>query len=509
MLESGMTPSCSLPDSAGQEKRRRFSFGIVLIMLLAIGLRVWGLQVQSFTMDETTELGIARTSIGQIILKKDGFPPLYHILLRGWLQVFHSDEAARWLSVLFGGLSILTLWKMTSWLGDARARIWTAFLVAISPFHIWYSQESRAYALYFLEAALALWFFFRAIETDRPRDWILYGLACLAGVYTHYCFPLLIIVNGLVLLIEKRTWNTLKYALLTHAGMGILSLPILWLLRIDMGYPTIYPTPFNVAALGYTYFTFLAGYSIGPSMRELRVLSPSQAIVRFLPWVLVVGFGVLVLGREGLRGRWDRIRWRRLAIVALVPVVLCGFLLAMLNVGFKVQYVLWASIPLFILLGTGLSKGIHRWPIRVSLMALCLVFAVSLYNRHFVERYMTEDTRKLGAYLASQPNREAPVLVTSYYMARPVRHDLGEGWVVHPLPSVKRRGEGLKRALKVLKDTVPDGSDFWLVYTRAFYGDPGGRLKDALLKDGMIQWETGFAGIELYRGKSDKMIKTL
>ncbi len=60
-----------------------FSPTMVLILLIAVGLRVWGLQGQSLTMDEVAEIEIAKGSLGEILLAKDGFPPLYHVLLNG------------------------------------------------------------------------------------------------------------------------------------------------------------------------------------------------------------------------------------------------------------------------------------------------------------------------------------------------------------------------------------------------------------------------------------------
>ena len=91
-----------------------FSPTMVLILLLAIGLRVWGLQGQSLTFDEVTEIEIAKGSLGEILLAKDGFPPLYHVFLWGWLKIFQHDGSARWLSVLFGSLTVLIMWNLGS-----------------------------------------------------------------------------------------------------------------------------------------------------------------------------------------------------------------------------------------------------------------------------------------------------------------------------------------------------------------------------------------------------------
>jgi uncharacterized membrane protein len=75
-------------------------------MVLAAGLRLWGLQSQSLTMDEIADIGWATRSIGGVIHARDGFPPLYGLLLHGWLATFPGDASARYLSAILGVLAI-------------------------------------------------------------------------------------------------------------------------------------------------------------------------------------------------------------------------------------------------------------------------------------------------------------------------------------------------------------------------------------------------------------------
>ena len=480
------------------------SIYIVLILVLATGIRVWGLQAQSLSMDEVYEIGLAKAaSIKEVVLAKDGFPPLYHLLLRGWLNVFQSDDAARWLSLVFGCLSVPVIWRMARRLGGPESGYWAALLLAVSPFHIWYSQLSRAYALFFLVSTLAVWFFLRALETDRTRDWSFYALSCLAGLYSHYFFIILVLVCGIIIVTEKWPWHGLKRAMVTYACMCLCALPLLWILGQDLAYQSRsgIKISFNIAAMGYTYFSFLAGYGIGPSLRELHVMNTGQAIVQFLPWLLLVGACITILGIQALKGL-DGKQFGRLLILLLVPVLLCGLLSEIFEVGYKVQYVLWAAIPLYILMGSGLFRNIHTWPTRISLLVLCAVCALSLYHRRHDLRYQTEDTRSLSAYLVKRSSSDVPVFVLSGYMAGPVRYYLGDEWSVRGLPGVRKQEEGLKEALGCIKEVTEPGSPFWLAYTRAFHGDPGEWFKQTLLAKGTIHIEAEFAGIELFKGVS-------
>jgi len=151
-------------------------------------------------MDEIAELGIAAAGIRDIVDVADGFPPSYHFLLRGWLGIFGADSAARWLSVLFGVLTIPVIWNLGRDVGGRGVAAWSATLLALAPLHNWFSREARAYSLYVLVAALAMWLFFRALDRNGRADWLAFALVAVCGVYVHYFFPVLLAVSVLVLL---------------------------------------------------------------------------------------------------------------------------------------------------------------------------------------------------------------------------------------------------------------------------------------------------------------------
>ncbi len=474
-----------------------------LILLLGAGLRVWGLQVQSFSSDELLELAIVHKTPAEIILEPDGFPPLYHLLLHGWLRVFANDLAARWLSLVFGCLAIFVMWKLAPWLDDVKSRLWATLLLALSPFHIWYSQEARAYPLYLLMALLALGFLVRAARTDRWQDWAAYGVAAAAGIFTHYYFSILIAIGFIFLLLQKRNWSALSRAAAAHGALALCILPALGLLIGDLAFQTttiLSRMPFSFAAFGYTFFSFIAGYAAGPSIRELHTITPSQAIITALPWLVLVAGAILILLFNSRHALNDSTWRQRLALWVLLPVVLCGLLAELLVVSFKLQYVLWASIPLLIMLGRAIALSFNRRATQIAILMICFVFGASLYNRRFDTAYQNDDTKTLAGYLKSQADQQTPIFVMACYMAEPLRYYLGHGWRIHPLPDVGFQAQYLNEALQVLEPHSAKRTPYWLVYTRAFHGDPTGKFKEAILDKGLVQAKAKLAGIELYQG---------
>jgi mannosyltransferase len=122
-----------------------------LIVLLAFALRIIRLDFQPLWWDEGYSVFFATRDFWTMIERTaiDIHPPLYYAILQLWLNLFGtSDVALRLLSVVIGTATIPLLYILARKLfTDHRIALVAAFLLAISPFHIYYSQEVRMYGL--------------------------------------------------------------------------------------------------------------------------------------------------------------------------------------------------------------------------------------------------------------------------------------------------------------------------------------------------------------------------
>lgn len=474
------------------------------ILVVALVLRWLGLHEQSLTMDEIADIASAAAPVRSVIHTPDGFPPLYGVLLHGWLTVVPGEDNARWLSLLLGLIAIPIMWLLGAQVGGPRVGLIAALALALSPLHRWFSQEARAYVLYLLAAVSALWLFERAMTTQRPRDWLLYAAVCIAGLYTHYYFALLPLTAGLVLLADKRSRRALAPGLIANAVIALACLPLLGLLRGDLTYQAGYAldAPFNMVTAGYAYFTTVAGFSLGPSLRELHTLPVGPAVQLVFPWILLMTIALLLIVVGALTKPESRPAALRLLAFILVPGLVGGVLAEVAGVGFRARYVAWVVIPMIALIALGLAS-IRRIALRtVAACALAVISAVSITNRITAQRYWNEDVAAAAAYLRSNASPSAPVFVMSKYMAVPVAHYLGEPWTVCALPDADRPDGTAdpSAALHVIASRTPGDSPFWLIYTRPFHSDRGERVPRALLGDGRTRARAEFAGITLYEG---------
>ncbi len=209
--------------------------GAFLTVLIAVSavLRTHFIGGQ-FWMDEAIAVGISSHSLAAIpgVLRHDGSPPLYYLLLHIWMTIFGSSEVATHaLSLLFGLLTIpLGMWAGWSLLGR-RAGVYAAVLFAFNAFLTTYSQETRMYSLMALLGLLATAGFLHGFVYRRRRYVVLFAVAQAAMLYTHAWGILFgvasVIALALVYRLSDDRRNLLKDAVLAYLGAGLLFAP--WL----------------------------------------------------------------------------------------------------------------------------------------------------------------------------------------------------------------------------------------------------------------------------------------
>jgi len=144
-----------------------------------------------FWVDEGLSVGIADRPLTDIpgILRQDGSPPLYYMLLHLWMSVTGTDEKSTHVLSLLFALATVPLAFWGAGLVFGRRTAWfAAVLAALNPYISQYGQETRMYSLVVLLSLIATSLFLRAYTVDeRPaRRWpVLFGVALAASLYTH------------------------------------------------------------------------------------------------------------------------------------------------------------------------------------------------------------------------------------------------------------------------------------------------------------------------------------
>lgn len=284
--------------------------------------------------------------IWERVAAQDPFlPPVYFMLLAGWASlVGWSAAALRVLSLLAGVLAVAWTYRLGRAMFSARVGLYAAAALGCSALFVDYLHEIRAYSLYALASAFAVWAYWRVISMKQPPALVRYGALVIgiAGLaYTHYvalAVAAVIMVYHVLFVPKNRRWWLVWLALV---GGGMVFLPWLRVMftALDLGgqdtnrHLIAMPNGAVIETLFYAFSSgsaallfFVAFYALRldrPPARfvwlwvvgALGLILLVNARLAFLIHIrytlvlwpalaLVVGYGAARLGRAGLNPRW-------------------------------------------------------------------------------------------------------------------------------------------------------------------------------------------------------------
>ncbi|WP_085656644.1 glycosyltransferase family 39 protein [Pseudomonas sp. B11(2017)] len=186
------------------------------ILLLAAAVRFYDLTAAAVWGDEGSSLLLAAYPLDGIWRHAafDVHPPLYFMLLHGWIALFGDGIfAIRSFSAVPGIATVVLGMWLVDRLATRRAAVMAGVLLALLPTAVRYSQEVRMYALLGLllvAATLALVCWIK--RPQRRRYLAAYALLLTAALYTHYFAVLAALSHWLYLgLIRLQPGHRLRH----------------------------------------------------------------------------------------------------------------------------------------------------------------------------------------------------------------------------------------------------------------------------------------------------------
>lgn len=164
-----------------------------LITLVAVAVRLYRLGEWSFGIDEAwsmidaLDLGASRTDLFE-------FHILFYLLMKPVLMAVDINEwSARLVPALIGVVSVPILFFPIKRMFGTWVAIFAAILLAVAPWHLFWSQNVRYYTLLLLLYNLSLLFLYWGLETDQFRyiiaSWTILILALLTNLTAAWLFP--------------------------------------------------------------------------------------------------------------------------------------------------------------------------------------------------------------------------------------------------------------------------------------------------------------------------------
>lgn len=348
-----------------------------IILLLALTLRLYNLDKNDLWYDETFnvlhEWGLDRLPSfnklldGDFLIKNQDYLKFYtHGFVFYWQKFFGKSEfVLRLSSVIFALLSIAFLYLFVREIFGVKTAYLTSFLLAISPFSVYYSQELTPYSAISLLTLFATYSFLKILKTSEKKYFLIYVISNILNIYLHY-LTFFVLLSFLLFFIFKL--KEYKYLLKKIFVIHIIILIFLIPMALSI-YPnlklllqhTIDPDfsefpiwreriPFKILA-----FTF-KNFSIGYNLDYFSILGKFAFVLYFILFLI------------GVYKNIGRLELRLFLVCFLFPIFLLFFVSQ-----FKVCYVdrYFFSVFPFYLVIVGL--GIKALTKRVLLVSIVLI----------------------------------------------------------------------------------------------------------------------------------------
>jgi mannosyltransferase len=364
---------------------------VALLVIIALGaaLRVYKLGSESLWLDEAYSIKFSHEAPAGIINETahDVHPPLYYFALHYWMLLFNdSERAVRLLSALFGILALFVIYLLASRMFDRATALVATCVLALSRFHLEFSQEARMYSLLCLLSLLSIYYFLKLFEGKRSGYALAgYILTSALMMYTHVYSFFIIAAENLYWLtlffvsrdVFKRVWKHWVVAQIVLAALFVpwLSVQLQQFSRVQQGFwiPQLPPR------------LLLSTLVMHSGSKQLAwILSPLVALSLFAGWrglkeERLTESNVPDSDRGLLRGR---LKLYLLLLWLLCPIVLPYIVSQFSSPIFLPKYTI-AALPAFAILAARGLLSLRFHQLRMILVLLFISFSLATLRDYF------------------------------------------------------------------------------------------------------------------------------
>jgi len=376
---------------------RVYTAAVAGLLTIGAGLRVYNLDRLSLWLDEGFSLLYASQPWGRVA-GLDGFysphPTGYFLLTKVALLALPEPLAGRSISVACGVLTLPVFFLLARKILDRTGALVATGVLALSPIHLYYTQEARMYALVVLLVALSYLLLVTFIETRAARWAVLYGLTLALGVYADYSAAYALAPQAVIILIALIRWGRRAVPLVVAGAVAVLAY-VPWLPQVLDSINAANDVDRRETYLGVdlsrvltlvmhlTGFGSDAGNAYFTSTRETAW--DRWPIVRPL-LVLVIGV-ILVLGYRGMRVRWQT----TLVTGGLIATILVAIWISLISPGFAERTILSAVLGWALLIGAMFNGRTTRLVRAMASGSVAVVILVSLLT---IQTYQTSAVKQ-------------------------------------------------------------------------------------------------------------------
>ncbi|MBU4468466.1 MAG: glycosyltransferase family 39 protein [Candidatus Omnitrophica bacterium] len=339
---------------------------VLLFFIFAAGLslRLYRIGANDLWYDEAVSFALSKNLDPFYIVYHDFHPPLYHLVLSCWINLFGVSEfILRLLSVVFSLAAIPIIYKIGRTILNHSVGILAALIFTLSPFQIWYAQEARSYAMSVFLVSLAVMFLAQILYEDKRYLWKYFIIISSLSILTEY-INLLVLFSFTPLFFLRR--DLLKRWLISWMAIFLAFL-----------------YPLSIKAWG-----FIEG---GFWIDRPTILSVIDTFKRFsLGYESTLSVSALILfGCFALFGAFKLLRQRSKLIFIVSPIFITSITVFVISRYLPVsiyldRQLLPVSIFYYLLISAGISM-VNTKAVKAFALVMIIIFNIFSLNEYYAK----------------------------------------------------------------------------------------------------------------------------
>lgn len=400
---------------------------LTLIIVIAILLRLIVGIYHQFWFDEAFSFFIAKQSLPNLIqaIASDTTPPLFFLILHAFQSIGKSEFILRLPSLIFGTLSFPLIFLIGKKFHSKKLGLIAAAILAFSPLHIYYSQETRMYSQAIFLNLISFHFFMILFKSDFKKGKIGFALSLLLGLYTHYYFLISwLTFNFLSFIYFKLNRQTLISWI--KFQLAILAIYLPWILTfISLQHPKPWKYPL-LQAIPATFIAF-AMDGLGPKNLKILLIDSPFLYIKVISLTLATVMFMLFLSSILIAINKPKTSQKTKRATALsVLLVIVPILIASTISIFTPIYSLRSLVifsPFYFLAISLAIINIKNQRIAVSSILTIVLLSLLLVSTRITSPYIWENpTKKASLHLLANYQPGDIIAHTSLYTYYPFRY---------------------------------------------------------------------------------------
>jgi uncharacterized membrane protein len=451
--------------------------GLVGVVLIGALVRISHLQHLSLWLDEGFTVLYSQQA-WEAVSGMKGFysphPPLYFTLVKISDLFVANELAGRLISLIAGIATIPVFYLLMAKVLDRRAAFVSSLVLALSPIHLYYSQEARMYTLVVFLVALS---YLALISFNQRPHWAwaaVYGVSASLALWVDYSSTYALAPQAVLILVQFYRHKRASAPLLAAGVLAVIAYAP-WIPQVLDSVDAANLVERRESYLGVdnervtTAILAMMGYAgDGSYFQSLRQTAwnrwpDSRAIF------LIGALPVIALGVKGLWRRWEAM----VVVAGLLGTMLVGIWVSLISPGFAERTVLTTVLGWAALVGAAFSVKSSWFVKTAATVSLAIVLLVQtstidvIYNGAIKQQWRTAT-----ADVAMVAPLDIPIVTYSYGAVADTLTDVYHPGLLAGERVITIRDGALENVLS--NGTIPE-----VGLTRT-YDLPAGRLGEVL-----------------------------